>query len=321
MAQFVLRVLGAWARLAIILAMFARLVTQMAMKRRPLGTLPSRKAMVAIVKRQLFTQRPKRFIQRRAVCLHIVTARAISCPCRPIVMNMVLAVSRQLEQLNFAMLWLVSYTWLLRLPSEVCVLVSMFAPVLLPQLCEQALPICVASPALSAAASKQTLIWREEDEICLRVLRRKNRPNGSGTLRRKCTCQGCIHTCVVHVLWDRFLNQLPEGAEPWLGITANEARSRLRRVLQRLLVTDAASFRTHDLRRGHAEDMRRCGCTLAEILRAGQWRSAAFLRYLDEVGGAISLRRGCVAHCLRLGRPGKGCGIRCSHPERRRRVY
>ena len=42
-------------------------------------------------------------------------------------------------------------------------------------------------------------------------------------------------------------------------------------------------YRTHDLRRGHAEDMRRSGCTLAQILQAGQWRSAAFLKYLDEV--------------------------------------
>ena len=30
------------------------------------------------------------------------------------------------------------------------------------------------------------------------------------------------------------------------------------------------------------QDMYLSGATLAEILRAGQWRSAAFLRYLDE---------------------------------------
>jgi hypothetical protein len=28
--------------------------------------------------------------------------------------------------------------------------------------------------------------------------------------------------------------------------------------------------------------MRRSGCTLAEILLAGQWKSVAFLKYLDE---------------------------------------
>ena len=33
-----------------------------------------------------------------------------------------------------------------------------------------------------------------------------------------------------------------------------------------------------------SEDMRRSGCTLAEILRAGQWRSAAFMAYLDAAG-------------------------------------
>jgi hypothetical protein len=34
-------------------------------------------------------------------------------------MNMILAVNRQLETFQVAMLWLAAYTWLLRLPSEV----------------------------------------------------------------------------------------------------------------------------------------------------------------------------------------------------------
>ena len=29
-------------------------------------------------------------------------------------------------------------------------------------------------------------------------------------------------------------------------------------------------------------DMVNSGCTLAQILRAGQWRSAAFMRYMEE---------------------------------------
>ena len=32
------------------------------------------------------------------------------------------------------------------------------------------------------------------------------------------------------------------------------------------------------------QDLRKCGATLAQILAAGQWKSQAFLRYLDEVG-------------------------------------
>ena len=31
------------------------------------------------------------------------------------------------------------------------------------------------------------------------------------------------------------------------------------------------------------KDMRLSGCALAEILRAGQWRSAAFIAYLNQI--------------------------------------
>ena len=47
-------------------------------------------------------------------------------------------------------------------------------------------------------------------------------------------------------------------------------------------VPNAAEFGTHCFRRGHARDMLKCGATLAEILRAGQWKSAAFLKYLEK---------------------------------------
>ena len=46
-------------------------------------------------------------------------------------------------------------------------------------------------------------------------------------------------------------------------------------------VAEADAYRTHDLRRGHAEDMLLNGATLAEILRAGDWRSPSFLFYLN----------------------------------------
>jgi hypothetical protein len=40
-------------------------------------------------------------------------------------------------------------------------------------------------------------------------------------------------------------------------------------------------FRTHDLRRDHADDLRASGASLWVILTAGQWSSPAFLKYLD----------------------------------------
>ena len=37
----------------------------------------------------------------------------------------------------------------------------------------------------------------------------------------------------------------------------------------------------HDFRRGHAQDLLEAGASLMTILRAGEWRSAAFMAYLD----------------------------------------
>ena len=51
--------------------------------------------------------------------------------------------------------------------------------------------------------------------------------------------------------------------------------------LAALNIQNADTYRTHDLRRGHAKDLQERGAGLAEILRAGEWRSPAFLTYLD----------------------------------------
>ena len=109
------------------------------------------------------------------------------------------------------------------------------------------------------------------------------------------------------------------GSKPFGGITEAAALASLRAVLALLGIpgaqtshlrvwlgfarrwAGAASYRTHDFRRGHAEDMREKGATLVQILRAGEWRrawawqcmrlhgplaavsrSAAFLSYLEQ---------------------------------------
>lgn len=57
-----------------------------------------------------------------------------------------------------------------------------------------------------------------------------------------------------------------------------------RREIVKLLINveDAQGYVAHDLRRGHAEDIRVRGGSLIEILLAGDWRTAAFLTYLDK---------------------------------------
>jgi len=76
------------------------------------------------------------------------------------------------------------------------------------------------------------------------------------------------------------MSALPAGAQPFAHIKASQAPLALREMLAELKIPNAESYRTHDFRRGHAEDMRRSESKLFEILTAGDWRSAAFLSYL-----------------------------------------
>ena len=65
------------------------------------------------------------------------------------------------------------------------------------------------------------------------------------------------------------------------GISASVAMKTLRRYVSLIGKLDAMKYRSHDLRRGHADDLRASGASLWVILTAGQWSSPAFLKYLD----------------------------------------
>ena len=99
-------------------------------------------------------------------------------------------------------------------------------------------------------------------------------------LQRACRCARCTKTCPVHALGAWFAD-LPVGTRPFADISAASSLSTLRFLLGQLGVKDAALYRAHDLRRGHALDLQQRGGTLREILQAGEWSSPAFLSYLD----------------------------------------
>ena len=71
------------------------------------------------------------------------------------------------------------------------------------------------------------------------------------------------------------------GDRPFEGITAALALKMLREALLGVGVADAQLYRCHDLRRGHAKDLQESGAPLWVILAAGEWKSPAFLAYLD----------------------------------------
>ena len=78
-----------------------------------------------------------------------------------------------------------------------------------------------------------------------------------------------------------MLQWFSDGQPLFSGITPALALRTLRRVLAELNVEHALLHRTQDFRRGHAEDLRLSGASLRTILEAGEWRSPAFMHYLD----------------------------------------
>ena len=84
----------------------------------------------------------------------------------------------------------------------------------------------------------------------------------------------------MHVL-GIWLNGLSPRSKPFEATSGKSALNLLRERVKRLGSPCAATYRLHDFRRGHAQDLADAGAHLNEILQAGQWRSAAFFRYLD----------------------------------------
>ena len=137
---------------------------------------------------------------------------------------------KQYETKFYGVLFVLSYVYLLRLPSE-------------------ALPLRVRTGPCN--------ISLEGNEVVITLQRRKNKPGGS-RLARGCRCQASRLTCPVHTVWP-LVRDLPDGALIFQGITAAIARSKLREFLHALGVQNWDKFWTHDLRRGHAKDMQLSG--------------------------------------------------------------
>ena len=180
---------------------------------------------------------------------------------------------------KFALLFLISYIFLLRLPSE-------------------ALPIVLGSK--DKQSDSQAVLYKDDGKLFLKLRCRKNRPEGS-LLVRECWCKFCRFTCPVHVV-GRLVDKLPVGRALFSSISRANALETLRFMLEQVGTPNATKYRTQDLRRGHALDLQMSGAStifvmhtpleitclvcwpgapLAKILLAGEWKPPAFLTYLD----------------------------------------
>ena len=164
-----------------------------------------------------------------------------------------------------AMMYCFSYAFLLRMRSE-------------------ALPLEVGSDGVEdlecpLRSGRHSSLVVRGNEIVLKLASRKNKRHGS-VLKRSCWCRSCRATCPVHQL-GQWLAKLASGSRPFYHISGEEALRKLRARLHSLGVSDAASYILHDFRRGHAQDLVSSGANLRQILAAGEWKSPAFLAYLD----------------------------------------
>ena len=153
---------------------------------------------------------------------------------------------------------LTAYIFLLRVPSE-------------------CLPFIVGGGDFLRGVQSSLCIRSECIGLQLRT--RNNKRHGS-VLWRQCWCSQQTSTCSVKV-FGRWAATKPVGTALFCGLNAGMATKLLRCILAALKVEGAERFRLQDFRRGHADDLANSGASLLEILKAGEWRSPAFLKYLN----------------------------------------
>ena len=161
----------------------------------------------------------------------------------PLVRALVLLGKRRLEFAVHSMLYLCTYVFLLRLPSEAMPLTAWEGDSSLAPGDDPASPMLVCT-----------------------LRRRKNKPRGS-VLSRRCWCAKDKVTCPVHVLLPRVMD-CPKEARLFQGISRYAANAKLRKMLTILEVPDASKYSVHDCRRGHAKGMQVAGMRLACIVFA-----------------------------------------------------
>ena len=115
-------------------------------------------------------------------------------------------------------------------------------------------------------------------EVTLRT--RKNSPSGA-VLRRACLCKESpdvlCGSCALGAQVRHHVRTGRGGRDRLFELDPGRCLALLREVCSRLRLPSPS---WHAFRRGMASDMLASGSSLSAILRAGGWRSAAFLRYL-----------------------------------------
>ena len=162
-------------------------------------------------------------------------------------------------------MFITTYSFLLRLPSE-CLPLMWCAgelrkgsqAICVPRSRRTRRPRCGDHQAAIAIGKSEARIW---------LPRRKNRPFPT-ELVRECWCRAHRPTCPVHSIAP-FFRALEDGDTPFSRFHPSRVRKQLRRMLSAVGVPDAHKYRTHDIRRGHADDILKAGAPVSKVRERG----------------------------------------------------
>ena len=145
-----------------------------------------------------------------------------------------------------------------------------------------ALQAGAATDATSLHPDRHSGMWVDADgALVMRLQRRKHRPQGS-LMKRPCLCsERGLARCPPHRVQTLLATRTP-GQPMWPWTTAYDFRMKLRRLLLLLGVEGAATVTLKAFRAGKATALVASGCSLTKVLMAGEWKSLAALRYIDE---------------------------------------
>jgi hypothetical protein len=142
-----------------------------------------------------------------------------------------------------------------------------------------------AEDVTSLPSHRHSGVWVDRRGVAhLRLRRRKHRQQGA-LISRPCTCSsGGVQFCLPHRLGP-FLEGLAEGQRLW-QVSAHAAHRMLQSQLTFVVGRERAlRFTLKAFRAGHATELSRKGCSVQEVLAAGDWKGSTLFSYVrpDEV--------------------------------------
>jgi hypothetical protein len=169
------------------------------------------------------------------------------------------ATTKILTWLEITTIMVLSFNFLLRLPSECIPIVNSL----------------ILKPMAHSA------IFITNNSISLTLRRRKN-SNVPLTLERECCCRVTKDTCPVHItkLWITTKNVKPD--ESLFTIKAQSFTEKLRQLLALLKVPNAATYTTHCFRRGAARSIIKKDLDPTLLKAAGLWASDEWSKYISR---------------------------------------